>query len=506
MRDEFASMKIHQRCAGILLHPTSLPGEFGIGELGREAFRFVDWLARAQQRVWQVLPLGPTGFADSPYAGFSAFAGNPLLISLQRLQDESLLEQDDFVDYPSLPTDRVDYGALIPAKMGILRRAYERWKIRSDEMVKRQLEAFQKEHAFWLDDFALFMALKQVYGGKAWVEWDKDIAGRRLDALRRAREDLADEVRFHGFLQYCFTRQWLDLKRYANAQDVLIMGDMPIFVAHDSADVWARPEIFYLDDDGAPIFVAGVPPDYFSPTGQRWGNPVYRWDVLKEQGYRWWVERFRGVLRMVDMVRVDHFRGFSAYWQVPASEPTAVKGKWVEVPGRELFRALQDALGDLPIVAEDLGTITPDVVQLRKELGLPGMRVLQFAFDGHPDNPYLPYNYEPDTVVYTGTHDNDTMVGWFKTLSEEERRRVLDYIGREDISVHWEMIRLAYASVARMAIIPLQDWLGLGSEARMNQPGRESGNWQWRCRSIHLSDSLANAIGRMCTIYGRNRY
>lgn len=500
------SMKLTKRCAGVLLHPTSLPGAFGIGELGKEACRFVDWLALAQQRVWQVLPLGPTGFADSPYAAFSAFAGNPLLISLQRLQDEGLLGWEDFVDYPFLPEERVDYGAVIPAKMDVLRRAYERWKARGDAQTRQALEAFRAEHAFWLEDFALFMALKRAYGGRAWVEWDADLASRRGDALKRAREDLVDEVEFQVFLQFCFVTQWMDLKRGANAQGILIMGDMPIFVAHDSADVWAHPEMFHLDDTGHPRFVAGVPPDYFSPTGQRWGNPVYRWEVMRRQGYRWWVERFRWILQMVDMVRVDHFRGFCAYWQVPASEPTAVRGKWVRVPGRHLFRTLQRELGELPIVAEDLGTITPDVVRLRKELGFPGMRVLQFAFDGDPNNLYLPYNYEVDTVVYTGTHDNDTLVGWFTNLGEEEKRRVFDYIGREHISVHWEMIQLAYASVARLAIIPLQDWLGLGSEARMNHPGRESGNWQWRCRSEHLSEALAHAIGKMCMVYGRKVY
>lgn len=494
------------RMAGVLLHPTSLPGAFGIGELGGEAYRFVDWLVQARQRVWQVLPLGPTGFADSPYAAFSAFAGNPLLVSLQRLQDEGLLTWDDFVDYPFLPEDRVDYGAVIPAKMGVLRRAYERWKAQGDEEAKRGLEHFREQHAFWLEDFALFMALKEAYGGRAWTEWDRDLASRNRDALNRARRELADEVQFHCFVQYCFVRHWCDLKRYANAQGVLVMGDMPIFVAHDSADVWAKPEMFHLDEDGNPTFVAGVPPDYFSPTGQRWGNPVYRWDVMRTQSYRWWIERFRWTLQMVDIVRVDHFRGFSAYWQVPASEPTAVKGRWVKVPGKELFRSLQRELGELPIVAEDLGIITPDVTRLRKGLGFPGMRVLQFAFDGDPDNLYLPYNYEPDTVVYTGTHDNDTLVGWFGGLSEEEKQRVYDYIGREDISVPWEMIRLAYASVARLAIVPLQDWLGLGSEARMNQPGRESGNWQWRCRREHLNEGLAHAIAKMCMVYGRNKY
>lgn len=496
-------MNLIERCAGILLHPTSLPGAFGIGELGEGAYRFVDWLVRARQSVWQVLPLGPTGFADSPYAALSAFAGNPLLISLQRLHREGLLTDNDLAEYPTFPEDRVDYGAVIPRKMELLRRAYVRWKTRAGDDEYNRLRDFRVAQGYWVEDFALFMALKGTYGGRAWTAWDRDLAARQPEALRRAREQLADEVQFHAFLQYCFVTQWLDLKRYANERGIRIMGDMPIFVAHDSTDVWAHPELFSLDAQGNPTFVAGVPPDYFSPTGQRWGNPVYRWNSLRRDGYRWWIERFRWTLRLVDMVRVDHFRGFAAYWQVPASEPTAVRGRWRRVPGKALFRTLRRELGTLPVVAEDLGTITPDVVRLRTSLGFPGMRVLQFAFDGNPHNPYLPYNYEPDTVVYTGTHDNDTLVGWFAGLGEEEKQRVVNYIGREDISVPWEMIRLAYASVARMAVVPLQDWLGLGSEARMNQPGREEGNWQWRCRWEHLSADLADAMAKMCMVYGR---
>lgn len=499
-------MNLTERCAGILLHPTSLPGVYGIGELGDEAYRFVDWLTRAKQAIWQVLPLGPTGFADSPYAAFSAFAGNPLLISLQRLLDEGLLIGEDFADYPSLPPDRVDYGAVIPAKMAVLKRAFKQWKAHASSTQRHQVQAFRAEQAYWLEDFALFMALKEAYRGRAWTEWEHDLVTRQPDALRRAHQQLADEVQYQVFLQYLFVTQWMDLKGYANERGIRIMGDMPIFVAHDSADVWAHPDMFYLDAHGNPTYVAGVPPDYFSPTGQRWGNPIYRWNIIKRDGYRWWMERFRWTLRLVDMVRVDHFRGFAAYWRVPASEPTAVKGKWVKSPGKKLFRTLQRELGELPVVAEDLGTITPDVVKLRQSLGFPGMRVLQFAFDGDPDNLYLPYNYEPDTVVYTGTHDNDTLVGWFAGLSEEEKRRVTDYIGREDVSVHWEIIRLAHASVARIAIIPLQDWLGLGSEARMNQPGREEGNWRWRFRWEQLSDALADSIAKLCTLYGRKRY
>lgn len=493
-----------ERCAGILLHPTSLPGRFGIGELGKEAYHFVDWLARAKQRIWQVLPLNPTGYGDSPYAAFSAFAGNPLLISLERLAQGGLLTPEDLKDFPSFAIDRVDYGTVIPWKVNLLRRAYARWKKQASAEERQILERFRAEQSYWIEDFALFMALKEAHGGRAWSEWQAELVRRQPEALARWRKQLADEILFHVFLQQCFTAQWLDVKRYAAERGICIMGDMPIFVAYDSADVWSHPEMFYLDIHGNPTVVAGVPPDYFSPTGQRWGNPLYRWRVMAQQGYQWWIERFRCMLRLVDFVRVDHFRGFVAYWSVPASEPTAVHGRWVRAPGRELFRTLRQILGNLPIVAEDLGIITPDVVRLRKAFGFPGMRVLQFAFDGDPDNLYLPYNYERDTVVYTGTHDNDTLVGWFASLSEEEKRRVTDYIGREDINVHWEIIRLAYASVARIAIIPLQDWLGLGSEARMNQPGREVGNWQWRCRSEHLLEGLADTIARMCLVFGRS--
>lgn len=498
-------MKGNRRTAGILLHPTSLPGDFGIGELGEDAYRFVDWLARAQQSLWQILPLGPTGYADSPYAAFSAFAGNPLLISVERLWQQGWLSEEELAPLGALPRERVDYGALIPLKMGLLRRAYERWQAQAGEAERQRLHAFQQEHAHWLEDFTLFMALKGTHGGAPWWEWEPELALRQPEALQHARHQLADEMGFHLFLQYQFVQQWLTLKRYANDQGIRILGDMPIFVAHDSADVWAHPEMFTLDRWGNLTYVAGVPPDYFSPTGQRWGNPLYRWEVIRRDGYRWWTERFRWTLQLVDMVRVDHFRGFAAYWRVPASEPTAIHGKWVRAPGRELFRVLERSLGRLPVVAEDLGIITPDVVHLRKTLGFPGMKVLQFAFDGKPDNPYLPYNYEPDAVVYTGTHDNDTTLGWFRQLDEQTQERVCDYLGRpvqDDIAE--EMIRLAYSSVARTAVVPLQDWLGLGTEGRMNVPGTTEGNWQWRCGREHLSRERAEKVAKMCRTYGRS--
>lgn len=498
-------MNLSERCAGVLLHPTSLPGIYGIGELGEEAYRFVRWLAKAGQRIWQILPLGPTGYADSPYAAFSAFAGNPMLVSVQRLFDEGLLTGEDFADYPALPAHRVDYGRLIPAKMALLRRAFERWRSQATDSQRAQFQKFCEEQARWLEDFALFMALKARHQDRAWIEWEEGFALRRPNALQYARQHLAEEIDFHRFVQYLFFQQWFALKRYANQQGVRILGDMPIFVALDSADVWAQPDLFWLDRRGEPLYVAGVPPDYFSPTGQRWGNPLYRWSVMRAQGYRWWVDRFRWTLQLVDIVRVDHFRGFAAYWRVPASEPTAVNGKWVRAPGKRLFQILLSELGPLPVVAEDLGFITPDVVRLRVGLGFPGMRVLQFAFDGNPDNPYLPYNYDPNTVVYTGTHDNNTVVGWFHSLEEGLRALVSEYIGHVGEGIHWGMIRLAYSSVARVAIVPLQDWLGLGSEARMNVPGTTEGNWQWRCTWEPLTEELAHAMRKLCALYGRRK-
>jgi 4-alpha-glucanotransferase len=479
------------RGSGLLLHPSSLPGPDGIGDLGGQAYRFVDFLAAAGQTLWQVLPLGPPGPGDSPYAGSSAFAGNPLLISLPMLKQGP--------DTPS--AQRVDYGRVTAEKMARLRRAFE--ATIGDRGQREQIDTYAAENSAWLEDFALFVAIKAAHGGAGWTEWPEGLAkhdSAALDEFRRAR---ADDVEFERWLQFVFDRQWRALKTYAAERGIRIMGDVPIFVAHDSADVWAHPDLFLLDDRGQPTDVAGVPPDYFSPTGQRWGNPHYRWDVLAERGYDWWIDRFKRLFSQVDVVRIDHFRGFAAHWSVPADEDTAINGHWEHGPGAPLFRAIEAAIGDLPIVAEDLGTITPDVDRLRLEFGFPGMRILQFAFGDTPYNPYHPHNYEPNTVVYTGTHDNDTTVGWFATLNETDRHEVRTYLGTDAVDVAWDMIRYAHSSVADTAIVPLQDVLSLESEARMNTPGQGLGNWSWRFHPDQLQPHLAERLKELVVRYNR---
>ncbi len=490
-----------ERAAGILLHPTSLPGPHGIGDLGEGAYRWVDFLARAGQRYWQVLPLGPTGFGDSPYQCFSAFAGNPNLIHLDDLVRRGWLAETDCRP-PTFPVERVDYGRVIPFKRACLLRAFDGFKARATPSDRAAWEAFRHEHRAWLEDFALFMALKDHFH-LPWYEWPQDVRRREPRTLDRYRAELAHQLEAHTFIQWVFFRQWTSLKAYAHEKGIRIIGDIPIFVAYDSADVWAHQELFCLDEEGRPTVVAGVPPDYFSPTGQRWGNPLYRWEVLAAEGYRWWVLRVRVALQCVDVVRLDHFRGFEAYWEIPATSPTAEVGRWVKGPGDALFQALQEALGTMPFIAEDLGFITPEVKALRERWGLPGMKVLQFAFSG-PENEYLPHNYiSPHWVVYTGTHDNDTTVGWFRSLDEATRRYVLAYLGRDGQDIAWDLIRLAWQSVAYLAIAPLQDVLRLGSEARLNMPGRAAGNWTWRVSPGMLTDTLAEALADLTALYGR---
>lgn len=491
------------RASGILLHPTSLPGPFGMGELSDEAYRFVDFLAASNQRLWQVLPLGPTGYGDSPYASFSSFAGNPLLISLGQLAKDGLLEEGELRDRPAFPDSRVDFGAVIEWKMPLLWKSFERFNARDEAGKSPYYSLFHQKASAWLDDFALFMALKDHYHGKPWTEWEPAIRARKPEALASWREQLADRVNFHRYLQYQFSAQWLRLKVHANQRGISIMGDIPIFVAHDSADVWSHPELFYLDETGAPTVVSGVPPDYFSATGQRWGNPLYRWDVLAESGYAWWIERFRAALAQVDMIRLDHFRGFVGYWEIPAEEETAVKGQWKPGPGEALFKALKKALGRVPIIAEDLGVITQEVDDLRIKFGFPGMRVLQFAFSSDADNIHLPHNFERKTLVYTGTHDNDTTVGWYNTRKPEEQHIVREYLATDGQSIYADFIRAAFSSVADLAIVPLQDVLGLGSEARMNLPGRASGNWAWRFRADQLNDGHRAWLAELARLYGR---
>ena len=492
-----------ERASGILLHPTSLPSRFGIGDFGPDAYRFVDALVEMGQKLWQVLPLGPTGYGDSPYQCFSAFAGNPLLISLERLVEENALSPDDLNAVPSFPAHQVAYGDVIEFKQALLYRSYIYFLQYASAERHAAFEAFCADNADWLDDYALFMALKAAHKGEAWTAWQDDVARRTATALSRARSQLADAIQKQKYLQFQFFRQWHALKRYANEKGVKIIGDIPIFVAFDSADVWAHRELFHLDERGKPTVVAGVPPDYFSPTGQRWGNPLYRWDVMAKQGYQWWIARCRAAFAMFDYVRIDHFRGFEAYWEVPASEPTAVNGRWVKGPGKAMFQAVQNALGQLPIIAEDLGVITPEVKALRDALGFPGMRVLHFAFVADASSDFLPHNYVRNTVAYAGTHDNDTTIGWFEKLDPVTRQQVLDYTGSDGTQINWALIRLLLMSVADTVILTLQDVMGLGSEARMNLPGRADGNWQWRFTWDQLTDDIQARLRKLTAIYGR---
>jgi len=485
------------------LHPTSLPGRFGIGDLGAAAYRFADWLARAGQSLWQVMPLGPTGYGDSPYQCFSALAGNPLLVSPDKLVEDGYLSQADLQDVPAFPTDRVDYGPVIGYKATLLERSFACFQGRATEGQRHAYDGFCREQAGWLDDFALFMALKKYHGGAVWNTWAPDIATRQPGAIAYWTATLREAIDREKYNQFLFFQQWRALKRYANDRGLRIIGDIPIFVAYDSADAWAHPDMFYFDAQGSSTHVAGVPPDYFSPTGQLWGNPLYRWDLIAQRGFGWWIDRFRMMLTMVDIVRLDHFRGFEAYWEVPAGEPTAINGRWVKGPGAALFEAVERALGHLPIIAGDLGLITPEVTALRHRFQLPGMKVLHFAFGGDPDHEYLPHNYEPNCVVYTGTHDNDTTIGWFATRPPEEKRAIQEYLARDGHDIAWDLIRLAYGSVAETAIAPLQDVLRLGGEARMNMPGRPGGNWTWRYRPEMLTDEIGRQLGDMARIYGR---
>lgn len=511
------------RASGILLHPTSLPSRFGIGDLGVEAYRFVDFLVDSGQQFWQVLPLGPTGYGDSPYTCFSAMAGNPLLISLEALRDNGFLTDEDLDSLPEFPTEAVDFGHVIQTKlpfqlngassteMPLLRKACENFKIYASPLQRKEFEGFCQATVYWLEDYALFMALKDANGGVSWINWDSAIAKRQPEVITEWRQRLAAEIFYHKFLQFEFFRQWSELKNYANLRGIEIIGDMPIYVAHDSAEVWAHREYFYLDEEtGEPALMAGVPPDYFSENGQLWGNPIYNWERLEQEGFHWWNQRFQTMLAYVDWIRIDHFRGFEAYWEVQQGEKTAVNGRWVKGPGEKLFNLLNQNLGKLPIIAEDLGVITPEVEALRDQFGFPGMKILHFAFGSDPGNPYLPFNYPRNSIVYTATHDNDTTVGWFTELSndenkEYERQAFLRYLGcTSSEGIHWDLIRLALSSVADLAIIPLQDVLGLGSEARMNTPGKASGNWSWRYYSDALTDEIRDRLKTMTETYGRS--
>jgi 4-alpha-glucanotransferase len=491
------------RASGILVHPTSFPGRFGIGDLGAGATQMLDFLAAARQKLWQVLPLGPTGYGDSPYASLSAFAGNPLLISPERLLEENLLAPADLEATPPFDPNQVDFGTIVPWKTGLLRTSFARFQQQVAPRLREDFEAFCTTQRAWLDDFALFMALKAAHDGASWVQWGAPYARRDPEALAEASRGLAAEIAFHRYAQFLFVRQWTAVRQAARERDISIVGDVAIVAAHDSADVWAHPELFHLDDAGNPTVVAGVPPDYFSPTGQRWGNPLYRWDVLAATGYAWWIARVRRALELEDIIRLDHFRGFLAHWEIPACSETAVEGHWVSGPGAALFTALRESLGEVPAIAEDLGVITPDVDALRQQLGLPGMRILQFAFDSDAANHDLPHNFERNAVVCTGTHDNDTTRGWFQTRKGRERSYAQRYLACEPRQIVSAMIRAALSSVANTTILPLQDVLGLGSEARMNYPSRAEGNWAWRCADRELTPECALRLAELVELYGR---
>ncbi len=489
------------RVAGILLHPTSLPGPHGIGDLGPAAHAFLDFLHETGQGLWQVLPLGPTGYGDSPYQCFSAFAGNPLLVSLERLREAGLLTAAELGRRQHFDDRAVDFGRVIEWKRPLLARAWQAFEAGAPPARREAFEAFVRSHAAWLPDYALFTALKRASGGAAWNTWERALVEREPQALERARRELARECREAEFAQWLFFEQWAELRRGARERGIRLMGDVPIFVAHDSSDVWAHPELFHLDKDGRPSLQAGVPPDYFSATGQLWGNPLYRWDALERTGFAWWISRLRAVLELVDLVRLDHFRGFEAYWEVAGDATDAVHGRWVKGPGGALFEALRGALGELPVVAEDLGLITPEVEQLRDSLGLPGMAILQFAFGSDAQgNDFLPHNYPRRRVAYTGTHDNDTVAGWCNAgvgdsprtpaVVERARARALAYVGGDGCEIHWDFVRTLLVSVADTAIVPLQDVLGTGSEGRMNLPGRGDGNWRWRFTAGELTPEI----------------
>jgi len=472
-----------KRSSGIILHPTSLPGPDGIGDLGPETFRWIDFLAESGCSLWQVLPLGPTGYGDSPYQCFSAFAGNPYLISPTMLLDDGLLGFEHLSKRPGFDPEVINFSEMMVWKNTLFEIAFKRFLKSGRKNLISEYHKFLSSQSYWLDDFSLFMAIKKIEGGIAWKDWPSNLRMKEPKALKVFLQEYKTSVEYQRFLQFIFFRQWNSVKSYAKSKGVMIIGDIPIFIAYDSADAWSHPEMFYLNAKGLPRVVAGVPPDYFSPTGQLWGNPLYRWAYHKKNGYTWWIQRIKNALEQFDILRMDHFRGFANYWEIPAGNPTAEIGRWVKGPGDSFFRAVLSALGSLPIIAEDLGEITPDVFALRDKFELPGMKVIQFAFASDPDDPFLPHNYSTHCVAYTGTHDNDTSLGWYENATESERDLIRRYLARSGSDISWDMIRAVWSSVAFMAIVPMQDLLCLGQKARMNFPGKLGGNWNWRMKA-----------------------
>jgi 4-alpha-glucanotransferase len=491
------------RGSGILLHPTSLPGPYGSGDLGTSAYQFVDWLASSGQALWQMLPLGPAGMANSPYMSLSAFAGSPMLIDLEDIVAHDWLVPNDLRTFIGESVHRVKYQEVSLWRMNLLWKASENFFHHGNEKDREQFASFCAHEKKWLDEYSLFQAVNDHFGGREWISWGHDLVHRKPAALKQAAEQWKGQVNYHKFMQWCFARQWKKLKKYANDRGIKLMGDIPIFVAHHSADVWSNQQAFSLDKDGRPSFVAGVPPDYFSEDGQRWGNPLYRWDIMKQQGYSWWINRFKKTFELFDILRIDHFRGFEAYWRIPAKEKTARVGKWIKGPGDDLFKAIIKKLGTLPIIAEDLGVVTPEVVALREAFGFPGMKVLQFAFSTDPKDNFLPHGYDKNYVVYTGTHDNDTTMGWYGKATDHERDFVRRYCKTNGNEINWDLMKLALQSVANIAVIPLQDVLGLGSEGRMNFPGTVEGNWEWRFSWEQLKPEMSERIYELTALYGR---
>ncbi|MCI6689799.1 MAG: 4-alpha-glucanotransferase [Clostridiaceae bacterium] len=500
-----AKDKTNHRYSGVLVHPTSFPSPYGIGDMGRGAHEFIDFLAMAGQHLWQVLPLGPSGNGNSPYQSYSVFAGQTLLISPELLIEKKLLTEADVHPIPEFNADRVDYDKVTTYKTSLFKKAYEHFRHTADKNLLEEYDSFQSNNQYWLDDYCLYMAGKDYHNGLPWYEWEDSL----LDPTPKERASwmklLASEIDYYRFIQFAFFSQWYELKDYANKKGIAIIGDIPIFTAPDSADVWANKELFKLDSKGHPLEVAGVPPDYFSATGQLWGNPLYDWDAMKDDGYRWWIERVRNQLDQVDYIRIDHFRGFEAYWAVPAGEETAMNGKWKKGPGEALFEAIQKALGEeLPIFAEDLGIITPEVEKLRDTLGFPGMKILQFGFDGTGESTFLPHQLSTrNCICYTGTHDNDTTCGWYEHTSEQNKDKVRRYMNTDASSVSWDFIRTCLGTISKYAIFPVQDLLKLGSEHRMNTPGTATGNWEFRYRSGLLDEGMAKGLKQMTELFGR---
>jgi 4-alpha-glucanotransferase len=495
-----------ERGAGILVHPTSLPSRGGIGDFGPEAYAFADFLARARQGLWQILPISPPGMSDSPYSAISTFAGNPLLVSLELLAKRGWIDSTSVTRGEAAAGSsprRVAFDAVKAFKLPLLRRAAQQF-LESAGSDRERFEHFKRETAWWLDDFVLFEVMREVHEGRVWSSWPRELARREPEGLKKFGLEYQPRLEVERAIQFAFFEQWRALHQYCGERRIKIVGDLAIFVDYDSADVWRNPEIFFLDDRLQPIFVSGVPPDAFSATGQRWGNPLYRWDVLKSRNYDWWRQRVSWAAQACDFLRLDHFRGFESYWEITASEPTAIHGRWVKGPADDFFAAIRSSLGDLPFIAEDLGMITPEVIALRERLGIPGMRVMQFGFGDPAAHYHLPHRFESNCVVYTGTHDNDTTLGWWKALArEDERRDVIAYTGEPERGMNWAFIRALFDSVAKWAIVPLQDVLGLGSEARMNTPSRTEHNWNWRFQSGDLRRELEEKLAALTVVSDR---